>query len=257
MAIFKNIKNLFGSEAPEAPAVTEETDVTPNETPAEPAPKPKMPRLVIDAPMIQGDPAATDGSGIRIKALPSLDNSECRFMVDRPVLAESSWHFPSKETTAGSKLGDAVFAADPDVESVLLHDTTLTITRRDKAARDWKPLAETVGAAIRAHLDSGEAPISDTIRERILEPEALRASIQNVIDNEINPGVSSHGGVISIVDIKDNGITINMGGGCQGCSSAAMTLKGGIERAFRDAEPTLGAILDATDHAAGTNPYFS
>ena len=48
-----------------------------------------------------------------------------------------------------------------------------------------------------------------------------------------------------------------MGGGCQGCSAADVTLKSGIHRAFRDAVPRLGAIYDDTDHEAGTNPFFS
>jgi Fe-S cluster biogenesis protein NfuA len=48
-----------------------------------------------------------------------------------------------------------------------------------------------------------------------------------------------------------------MGGGCQGCSAADLTLKQGIHTSFRKAVPMVGAIFDETDHTAGLNPYFS
>ena len=56
--------------------------------------------------------------------------------------------------------------------------------------------------------------------------------------------------------MRGNSIYIEMGGGCQGCSAADVTLKEGIHRSFRDAVPGVGAIYDDTDHAAGENPYF-
>ena len=49
---------------------------------------------------------------------------------------------------------------------------------------------------------------------------------------------------------------ITMGGGCQGCGSAAMTMKQGVEVALRNGVPGIGAIHDATDHASGANPYM-
>jgi Fe/S biogenesis protein NfuA len=37
---------------------------------------------------------------------------------------------------------------------------------------------------------------------------------------------------------------------------AAVTLSQGIEVAIFDAVPEITRIVDVTDHAAGTNPYF-
>ena len=81
--------------------------------------------------------------------------------------------------------------------------------------------------------------------------------IQKVIDEVVNPGVAGHGGHISLLGVMGNSITIQMGGGCQGCSVADVTLKQGIHTSFRDAVPQVGAIFDETDHAAGLTPYFS
>jgi NFU1 iron-sulfur cluster scaffold homolog, mitochondrial len=48
-----------------------------------------------------------------------------------------------------------------------------------------------------------------------------------------------------------------MGGGCQGCASSRATMKFGIERAIKEAIPSVRNVVDATDHDAGTNPYYS
>ena len=62
--------------------------------------------------------------------------------------------------------------------------------------------------------------------------------------------------MITLSRIRGNAVYIHMGGGCQGCSAAAVTLKSGIFTSLRDAIPGLGAIYDDTDHAAGVNPYY-
>ena len=84
----------------------------------------------------------------------------------------------------------------------------------------------------------------------------VREEIQKVIDTEVNPGVAGHGGRITLTAIAGNTVTIEMGGGCQGCSAADLTLKQGIHSSFRKAVPYVGAIYDETDHAAGSNPYY-
>ncbi len=86
-------------------------------------------------------------------------------------------------------------------------------------------------------------------------PEAK--AVQKVLDNEINPAIASHGGMISLVDVKDNTAYIRLGGGCQGCGMADVTLKQGVVVAIKKAIPDIHEVLDVTDHAGGKNPYFS
>lgn len=86
-------------------------------------------------------------------------------------------------------------------------------------------------------------------------PEAR--AVQNVLDTEINPGVASHGGFISLVDVKDRIAYIRLGGGCQGCGMANVTLKQGVVVAIKKAVPEITEVLDVTDHAGGSNPYYS
>ena len=56
--------------------------------------------------------------------------------------------------------------------------------------------------------------------------------------------------------MKDNQVFIQMGGGCQGCGQADVTLKFGIENSIRATVPGVGDILDVTDHSGGRNPYY-
>jgi Fe/S biogenesis protein NfuA len=85
----------------------------------------------------------------------------------------------------------------------------------------------------------------------------LRWAIGDLLDREINPAVASHGGYVELIDVKKNNVYIRLGGGCQGCGAADVTLKQGIEKAIRGLAPSVGEILYTTDHAEGRNPYDS
>ncbi len=86
-------------------------------------------------------------------------------------------------------------------------------------------------------------------------PEAI--AVQKVLDTEINPAVAAHGGVISLVDVRDQTAYIRLGGGCQGCGMADVTLKQGVIVAIKKGVPEIQEVLDVTDHADGENPYYS
>ena len=81
-------------------------------------------------------------------------------------------------------------------------------------------------------------------------------AVQEVIDTQINPGVASHGGHVALLDVKDDIAYIALGGGCQGCGMADVTLKQGIEVMLKEAVPEIRQVIDTTDHAAGKNPFY-
>lgn len=81
-------------------------------------------------------------------------------------------------------------------------------------------------------------------------------AVQEVIDTQINPGVASHGGHVALLDVKDDIAYIALGGGCQGCGMADVTLKQGIEVLLKEAVPEIHQVIDTTDHAAGKNPFY-
>ncbi len=82
------------------------------------------------------------------------------------------------------------------------------------------------------------------------------ASVQLLLDEQINPAVSSHDGYIRLVEVKDDTAYIRFEGGCQGCAMAHVTLRQGVEVMIKEQVPEIVAVVDVTDHASGTNPYF-
>ena len=86
------------------------------------------------------------------------------------------------------------------------------------------------------------------------DPKAL--AVQRVLDEEINPAVASHGGWVALLDVKDDVVYVQLGGGCQGCGMVDVTLKQGIEVRIREVVPTIREVVDTTDHAGGSNPYY-
>jgi Fe/S biogenesis protein NfuA len=83
------------------------------------------------------------------------------------------------------------------------------------------------------------------------------AQVESVLEHQVNPGIAAHGGRASLVGVKDDVVYLALGGGCQGCSMAAVTLKQGIEQILKQAIPRIRAVVDATDHAHGSDPFYT
>jgi Fe/S biogenesis protein NfuA len=85
----------------------------------------------------------------------------------------------------------------------------------------------------------------------------LKTRVQELIDTMINPAVAGHGGYVELIDVQESRVYLQMGGGCQGCGAADVTLKSGIERLIKEELPEITEVLDTTDHASGSNPYYA
>jgi Fe/S biogenesis protein NfuA len=80
--------------------------------------------------------------------------------------------------------------------------------------------------------------------------------VMQVLEHQINPSIAAHGGRADLVAVDDDAAYLRLSGGCAGCGMAAVTLSQGIEVAIRDSVPEIARVIDVTDHAAGTNPYY-
>ena len=136
-----------------------------------------------------------------------------------------------------------VLIRENDME--LLKGATVDYVERDnESGFEVRPLKDRIPAPTLERTESGEptGEIADAVRV--------------VLDNQVNPAIAAHGGMISLVDVEDTDIYVEMSGGCQGCALSRMTLRQGVERMLRDAVPELTAVHDVTDHASGENPYL-
>ncbi len=77
-----------------------------------------------------------------------------------------------------------------------------------------------------------------------------------VLEGQINPSIAAHGGRADLVAVDEGAAYLRLSGGCAGCGMAAVTLSQGIEVAIKESVPEVDRIVDVTDHAAGTNPYY-
>ena len=195
----------------------------------------------------------TEMQSIKITADPKSQTT-CHFTVNRPVYPDSSFYFGSKERAKGSPLAERLFEL-PGVTSALIAHDRVTMNKAD--SDEWMPVARQVGAAIRAHLATGQPAVSEDLRNSIPSEEEIRSKVWEVLETRINPAVAMHGGVVQLIDVQGNTVYIQMGGGCQGCGMADVTLKQGVEVEIRAAVPEVGEILDTTDHASGRNPYYT
>ncbi len=97
--------------------------------------------------------------------------------------------------------------------------------------------------------------VMDAIPKPGLETPTGKA-VREVLDSRINPAVAGHGGHIALVDVRGPRVFLRLEGGCQGCGMADVTLKQGVEAEIKGAVPEIEEILDVTDHAGGSNPYY-
>ena len=84
----------------------------------------------------------------------------------------------------------------------------------------------------------------------------LARRVMAVLDRDVNPAIASHGGHAELAGVEGATAYLRLGGGCQGCGMATVTLSQGIEVAITQAVPEITHVVDVTDHASGTNPYF-
>jgi Fe/S biogenesis protein NfuA len=91
-------------------------------------------------------------------------------------------------------------------------------------------------------------------------PESFTGSVEQraaqVMDTMINPAIAAHGGRGEVVAVEEGTAYVRLGGGCQGCGMASVTLSQGIEATLVQMVPEIGKVIDVTDHAGGDNPYY-
>ena len=90
------------------------------------------------------------------------------------------------------------------------------------------------------------ADLSGDIAQRVIQ----------VLDQQVNPTIAAHGGRAELVAVEQGTAYLRLGGGCQGCAMATVTLSQGIEAAIIQAVPEITSVVDLTDHQSGTDPYF-
>ena len=67
-----------------------------------------------------------------------------------------------------------------------------------------------------------------------LSKEEKKKQIEEIINQEIRPMIMSHGGDITVLDVKDNEVFIAYQGACMGCAAAATSTLSFIENTLKE-----------------------
>jgi Fe-S cluster biogenesis protein NfuA len=200
-----------------------------------------------------------EAAEIRITAEP-IDNQRCKFVVNVPVLAEGVRRFTDAGEAKGSPLAEAIFAIPGvGVSELIVSGNIVTVVKQSPTP--WQAVGRVVGSAIRSALTADVPAVAPAARSRTgdasaVNDDALYEQVARVFDEQVNPMVARHGGHVELIDVQDAVVMLRMGGGCQGCGMADVTLRQGIEGMLAQLVPQVRGIVDITDHTSGANPYF-
>jgi Fe/S biogenesis protein NfuA len=94
--------------------------------------------------------------------------------------------------------------------------------------------------------------------EGLINNDDHSLAIKAVITEDVNPALDSHGGYVTFVGHDTEGVVyLTMGGGCHGCAMSKMTMLEGVQTILVEKVPGVQKVRDVTDHATGSNPYYS
>ena len=97
--------------------------------------------------------------------------------------------------------------------------------------------------------------ISIAERWTITKPSgSIEDQVQQMLEDQVNPMVASHGGVVSLHVVEKTDVYLQFGGGCQGCGMIGVTMKEGVEVMLKENIPEISNVFDALTTQAGTIP---
>ena len=135
---------------------------------------------------------------------------------------------------SSSKKSESDLPIDPTItiraEASLVDPDTckFTVNRIVHAGGPYFFGSGNTSVVVEAPADAGSQERTDT---------GSRVVIQKLLDSEVNRSIA-------------------MDGGCQGCAASKLTLRQGFELMVRRIAPEIIKIIDTTDHAAGSTPFY-
>ena len=75
-----------------------------------------------------------------------------------------------------------------------------------------------------------------------LAPVDELTQVEEALD-EVRPYIESHGGEVTLLEVDDGVVHLQMSGACQGCAGSSMTLRRGIEQRLRERYPGFQQVV--------------
>jgi len=189
---------------------------------------------------------------IKIRGQPTINSQVCKFIVDRPIIKMGDSAYFRKGMEGKSRLPKSLFKLGY-LTKIGIEGDTLVLTS-DMKDISWSEKGKDIGKVIRDFLALDVPPI---VLEAVEEQDdEVFKEVEDLIENLVNPSVGMHGGFVKLIRVMNGKAYVTMGGGCQGCSAASVTLKQGVESMIVAKVDEIMEVVDITNHDAGVNPYY-
>lgn len=188
--------------------------------------------------------------GIKARVSP-LDTATCRLKITRSILAGGPVALGEADAALVAQLREFGGVTD-----AVVADEVVTV--RKVADADWNALVPPLAQAIRDYLANDYETVDRTAPPPVgaRDDAQILDTARQAVEREFNPAIASHRGAVRVLDYAEGRLTVEMLGGCQGCAASQMTLSRGLRQLIARAVPEVREIVDATDHAAGRDPYY-
>ncbi len=157
-----------------------------------------------------------------------------RMLVDKPI------EINSRKDTKGIIIAQELFKF-PFIKTVYINNNFISIYKSSDI--NWEDIAMQLRVFITEFLnDNGIKNYTEHIKKNSVEEQnqedkefsSEEKDIISILDEYVAPAVEADGGAITLKSFINNIVTVELKGACNGCPSASMTLKNGIEALLKD-----------------------
>ncbi len=134
-----------------------------------------------------------------------------------------------------------------DLDKFRVYYEKRSVAYLDEATVDFS--ADKMGGQLTIRAPNSRTP-------NISDDSPLEDRVNYILWNDVNPGLASHGGQVSLVELDEDVAVLKFGGGCQGCSMLDVTLRDGVQATLMEKLPELKGVRDVTDHSDRSNAYY-
>ena len=150
-----------------------------------------------------------------------------QFSSGSPFFNAGSYAFYTQEDAVNCPLAQELLRLDI-VAHILITPLFITVTLVDEAL--WNTQEAAVSEVINRFLEDGQPIVIEAEQKTAPEHSGdLFSTVESLLEKHAIPAVTEHGGHIRLVKIEDGIVYLELQGACDGCPSALVTLKNGIE----------------------------
>ena len=156
---------------------------------------------------------------------------------------------PSSDPAELARHADAVDRALRDVLGMPIAQRKRALALKDAIEAFHKDALVTIVRALK-----GDARGKELLFELVEDPRVyalltmhgivkpdVRTRVARAIET-VRPYTQSHGGDVTLVDVREDTVYVRLSGACNGCSMSSVTLRNGVEEALREQCPEITRI---------------